>query len=373
MGTEITPIAEPVAEKEEKPSEATSSEVWGTDVLLKVDLIPGDPELHPCFDVSITTYPRRAPTLSTDMATLCRKSFEMGARVTDFGSHITTLLPYPCSQDAWSNVGSIVAALALEELVPITETYKAQLDCVNDDTENLEAILNVVGELWRSTCINIVRDEGYESERAMMCFVTLHYLLLCLADECPELRSHAAKSVQEFLDSMANQTTQNLKVSVPDLGRFLIRFLLSEEEAPLRSHASPIVRELFCRNVRWVPPESWARHDASEPDQKKQIDASFVAGHFGFKLTVFQSYYILRSAELKLNTLVDLQACAGKPSTDMLRVFQQDCKRIKSLAGYDEFFRWLQLESVPDTVELHKMLCKAVDESEERGYNVGVR
>merc|ERR1712228_598488 len=96
------------------------------------------------------------------------------------------------------------------------------------------------------------------------------------------------------------------------------------------------------------------------------------------KLIVFQSYYILRSRELGLDTLSALEACDGKPSAKVLGLFQQDCREIKALANYKDFFCWLQLEefvaeaAADEGHGVHRILCRAVTESEDRGYNGGI-
>eukprot|EP00913_Durusdinium_trenchii_P026356 g24731.t1 len=212
--------------------------------------------------------------------------------------------------------------------------YQLQLPSAQGaDVEHLEAILNIVGEIWKTTCIGIVKNNEYESERAMMCFVTLHFLLLCRApsdmmgnvkglreklfpgwdQDHPALRAHAAKSVAEFL-RMAQQTpVVNLKSCVPDLGRFLVRFLLAESPLTLKEHLPVLVRELFNRNVRWVHPDMWPDPETPPPLQELEVHASFEASQFGMKLLVFQSYYILRSQELGLDSMDALDACAGRP------------------------------------------------------------
>ncbi|CAE7739102.1 HERC1, partial [Symbiodinium sp. CCMP2456] len=131
------------------------------------------------------------------------------------------------------------------------------------------------------------------------------------------------------------------------------------------------VRELFRRNVRWVHPDHWADGDASEDGKDEQVCAAFEASQFGMKLLVFQTYYILRSRELGLDSMEALNACRGRPATHALAEFQTDCRAIKELGSYQEFFVWLQMESYLDR-DLHTMLCEAVDESEDRGYNHGV-
>jgi len=384
----LSAVAETVvaaADEEAPPAE----EAWGIDFFLKSPLVPGSSETHPCFDVTIA--PGRVPSLSTTMTTLCERSFELGACTTDFGTPVGAVLPYPCSYNSWVEAGSAVAAAALANLAPVATLYRLYLPSVGcqpslaerengqtseeeqeEGTQHLEAILNVIGEIWKTTCIGIVKEEGYESERAMTCFVTLHFLLLCFAKEHPRLQAHAATTVRQFLELIEREPEQNLKTCVPDLGRFLARFLLTEGDVPLRGHISTIVRELFNRNVRWVDLNLWARPGASPEEQEEQVQANFEKSHFGMKLTVFQSYYILRSMELGLVTLQDHEACGGKPTAETLHVFQEDCRRIKELSGFGEFFRWLQLDDSAE-MNVHKMLCDAVVESNARGYNGGLR
>lgn len=349
-------------------------EAWGTDFFSKTPLLPGNLESHPCFDVAVM--PGRVPSLSTAMASLSKNSFVDGARTTDFGSSVNAILPYPCSRAAWHTAAKGLAQEGLQQLSPVAEGfYKLQLpSCVAGENEAAvqhEAILGVLGELWKTTCIGIVRDQGYHSERAMMCFVTLHFLLLCLAEAHPGLKSHAVDTAKEFLELVATDTDANLKSAVPDLGRFLFRFLLTEGELPLRQNLAVVVRELFNRNVRWVPSDFWP--DAASPgaEKEEQVAASFEASQFGMKLTVFQSYYILRSTELGLNTISALEQCGGRPAADALKTFQEDCRGIKEMGSYAEFFLWLKLESHLEK-DIHQMLCDAVLESDARGYNGGL-
>lgn len=347
-----------------------AAEPWGVDFFLKCPLVAGDPETHPCFDVTLAR--GRVPLLSSTMTSLCMKSFDLGARTTDFGTPIVVTMPHPCSYESWMALGSSLATAALEQLAPIASHYQLQLPGIPAEAERLERILNVVGEIWKTTCIGIVKDEGYESERAMACFVTLHFVLLCFAREHPDLKAHAVATVREFLHLVKEAPEQNLKTCVPDLGRFLVRFLLSEGDVGLQDNLQTVLRELFNRNVRWVDRDFWPTADVEDDeDKEEQIEASFEASQFGMKLTAFQSYYILRSSELGLDTLEAHEACCGKPSAETLRVFQQDCTGIKDLGSYEEFFVWLKLEELLGA-DVHKMLSDAVEESDIRGYNAGL-
>ncbi|CAK8995061.1 26S proteasome non-ATPase regulatory subunit 10 [Durusdinium trenchii] len=362
------PARQGYPQPEEAPEKAKA---WGTDFFLKTPVLPGDVECHPCFEVAIV--PGRLPSLNTSMACLCPKSFAQGARSSDFGLPVDAILPYPCHWEAWQGCAQTLAQQGLEKLKASTAGfYQLQLPSAQGaDVEHLEAILNIVGEIWKTTCIGIVKNNEYESERAMMCFVTLHFLLLCWDQDHPALRAHAAKSVAEFL-RMAQQTpVVNLKSCVPDLGRFLVRFLLAESPLTLKEHLPVLVRELFNRNVRWVHPDMWPDPETPPPLQELEVHASFEASQFGMKLLVFQSYYILRSQELGLDSMDALDACAGRPASEALRAFQRDCREIKEMGSYPEFFVWLQLEEFLER-DLHSMLCAAVAESEERGYNHGI-
>merc|ERR1719469_1799856 len=108
--------------------------------------------------------------------------------------------------------------------------YPLNLPNLSAEAQELEVILGIVGEMWKTTCVSIVKDESFESERAMMCFVSLHFLLLFFAEELPGLRAHATATVKEFLELIRKGDGENLKACVPDLGRFLARFLLTENE-----------------------------------------------------------------------------------------------------------------------------------------------
>mmetsp|Transcript_84235 Transcript_84235/g.235027 ORF Transcript_84235/g.235027 Transcript_84235/m.235027 type:complete len:570 (-) Transcript_84235:138-1847(-) len=348
----------------------TVASAWANDFFSKEPLVPGSRATHPCFDVAVIS--GRLPILSTTMTTLCLKSFEEGARTTDFGSPITAVLPFPCSCSAWAQAGVALFSAALADLSPVAAMYALRLPSSSSpEAQKLEVILGVVGEIWRATCISIVKDEGYESERAMMCFVTLHFLLLCLAEEHAGLREYAATTVREFVQQVETTPLQNLKERVPDLGRFLVRFLLTAGDESLDVRAPVIVRELFRRNVRWVDMDYWPYPEADEAKKQGHVLANFDRSQFGMKLMVFQSYYVLRSRELGLDALPALEACQGRPSPEAMRLFQQDCREIKQMESFQEFFLWLQLDSMASE-DIHELLCKAVEESEACGYNAGL-
>merc|ERR1712129_133645 len=233
----------------------------------------------------------------------------------------------------------------------------------------MEIILTVIGELWVNTTIGIVKDEGFESERAMMCFVTLHFLLLCLAQDHPGLKAHAEATVSELLKFIDADPQRNLKKDVPNLGHFLVRFLLSEDKLPLKGTAAQtITRELFNRNVAWIQESQRCRPGASQQQKEQQVRGTFESSQFGMKLTVFQAYYILRAKELELDTVAKLDACGGRPAGEALRKFQVDCRNIKELKSYSEFFAWMQLDALA-AKDPHELLCSAVAESTGRGYN----
>jgi len=358
---------------------SVSQQTWGMDFFLKSPTKPGDADLHPCFDVTVKQVGRKTE-LSTTMTTLCQQSFDMGAKRTDFGTEIDVLLPYPCSRSSWNSVGSRLSTESLRKLMPHVAGSKLQMPSATgalgkgkgdrETAERMEAILCVVGELWVNTTIGIVKDEGFESERAMMCFITLHFWLLCLAEDQPGLRPHAVATVREFLTLNDGEPDRNLKKDVPSLGHFLVRFLLTESELPLKSAAQTMTRELFNRNVAWVNQRFWAKSGASKRDRDAQVQGTFESSQFGMKLTVFQRYYILRAAELSLDTVTKLEACCGRPAGETLRIFQADCRKIKEISSYPEFFKWMQLDALAEK-DVHELLSAAVSESTARGYNGG--
>merc|ERR1712070_744136 len=158
----------------------------------------------------------------------------------------------------------------------------------------------------------------------MMCFITLHYLLLCLAEDLPGLRAHATNTVSDFLKLIDAEPERNLKKDVPNLGHFLVRFLLTDGNLSLKSAAPTITRELFNRNVAWVDQRFWSQKGAPPNQKEAQVRGTFESSQFGMKLTVFQSYYILRSAELGVNSIAALEACSGRPAGEILKRFQAD-------------------------------------------------
>mmetsp|Transcript_96533 Transcript_96533/g.185363 ORF Transcript_96533/g.185363 Transcript_96533/m.185363 type:complete len:673 (-) Transcript_96533:19-2037(-) len=330
--------------------------------------IAGDPDRHPCFDIAfdLAAGRRKDPSLVTTMTVVCKTFLEQGAQMTPFGRSFQSIMPFPCCREAWTHAGSALAAFAFQQLEPLSHRYLPDhMKLPGFEAGKEEAILSVMGELWRSTCIGILTDSTPVLKPPLDTFVTFHSLLLYLAEENPRLQEHAISSSLEFLRSV-EEKRPNPKSCTPDLGRFLVRFLLTGAIGPFSDYVGTIVKELFRRNMRWVDRRLWPVVISPEEVRATQVQASFEASRTGLKIIAFQTKYMARSAEFGLDTLSALEAVGGLPNKSQIDVFEDDIQSIKGMDSYKEFFECVQFES---DLDVHQLLCKAVQESEELGYN----
>merc|ERR1711871_1762594 len=141
-----------------------------------------------------------------------------------------------------------------DDLAVASTSYALQLPGIESDTsQTLEQILAVLGEIWKTTCLRLMKANDCNAKDEIICFLNLHHLLLRVSQVQTGLCAYAVATARKLIDLIENPESGNLKQLVPDLGRFLVRFLLAQDEAPLQTNIESIVKELFRRNVRWVP------------------------------------------------------------------------------------------------------------------------
>eukprot|EP01105_Mastigella_eilhardi_P007472 TRINITY_DN18907_c0_g1_i1.p1 TRINITY_DN18907_c0_g1~~TRINITY_DN18907_c0_g1_i1.p1 ORF type:complete len:375 (-),score=65.77 TRINITY_DN18907_c0_g1_i1:27-1151(-) len=312
------------------------------------------------FGVEVTRTPKGVE-IKTDLCPLSYEAFFSGQpRSSALGARLTHWLPFVVSKEHWARVLP-TAKQCCSLIVRDTPTGFLPGD-----------VLHVIGELWKTKAVEMMKCEEHASEKVLLGFVAFHHLLLAFAQSCPEIAREASHRVRDF----TTYEQQRTKSKCPDFGRFLPLLLVSDimwcGTSPFA--ASACIGELFNRNVLWILKQSpWLSDSAAPP--ARRICGSWEASQVGLRLTCFQVRYILDVGRPRTETdivanLARLDALAGRPTRAMIDEFQQTTKRLQHLGSYYDWFLDMGLDK-PSETDLMNMLLTAMDNSARLGYHGG--
>lgn len=365
--------------------------------------------------------------ITTDLTPISMEIFFKGRiRRSALGANVTHFFPFAVNKAHWERAKRVLPG------------------CVNailgdgPDTASLaspeEKLLFVVGELWKSLAVLMMKGETHASEKVLKGFCSLHHLLLMATEEQdPLLDSNsllvqvAEKSGQSKAEedgeeedgwkvivpkkriihngkesasrspllNAANLRVQGFakfprlrhKAQCPDFGRFLPMILLSD--VSWEEIRQPLLSQLLTRNARWIV-KTDARLGVVRPMEVSQIsgrvEKSWPASATGLKLTAFQirfflsvvawardtlppeivgAYERMKSPQLMVRAMYNI--LGGRPTQDMLSLFQAETKEIESMGGFAEVFEKMDLPATE--LEIQAMLCEAMANSARFKYH----
>eukprot|EP01106_Pelomyxa_sp_JSP_P014952 TRINITY_DN4948_c0_g1_i1.p1 TRINITY_DN4948_c0_g1~~TRINITY_DN4948_c0_g1_i1.p1 ORF type:complete len:399 (+),score=78.60 TRINITY_DN4948_c0_g1_i1:126-1199(+) len=309
------------------------------------------------FGIDVSQTPK-GKEIKTDLYPLSYTAFYEGnVRSTPGGAKITHWLPFAITAEHWARV----AATAQQAMSFIS---------FNDYTRfHPGLVFEVVGEMWKTKAVELMKNEEHASEKVLLGFVAFHHLLLACVQSFPNLIQRASDIVRGFVSDERSRNKQ----AVPDFGRFLPLLLISDIQwtgtTPCASKSC--VEELFNRNVLWILKD----HPDLETmrGSPARIAPSWENSQVGLKLTCFQVRYLLDVGRPPASPGVAdawgrLNALAGRPTAAMTTAFQQTVKRVQQLSSYPAWFAAMGMP-VPTEPELVQMLESAVYNSARLGYH----
>ena len=359
--------------------------------------------------------------ITTDLSPISMEIFLQGrVRKSALGAPITHFLPFAINEQHWKRAKWVLPGCV--------DAILAGSRDVRDLHTDEEKLLFVVGEMWKSMAVLMMKGHTHASEKVLKGFCALHHLLLLAADEVDPLSD--PNSVLETLVSRSatgeredepswvtvvrrKNTTANKKRSdpsllqvanhkvrgfaknrrlrhkaqCPDFGRFLPMILLSA--VSWDEVKKPFLSELLARNARWICQSSPSLAVVAPNEHTSLSDRaakSWGASATGLKLTAFQICFFHRvvqwastalpadvvqayrrwnKPQLAVRAMYD--ALGGRPSAKMLSDFQQEAKCIESMTNFKQFFKRMVLPLTD--LEIQVMLCHAMQSSARFGYH----
>jgi ubiquitin-protein ligase len=271
-------------------------------------------------------------SITTDLEPISMEIFIMGCiRKSALGAPMTHFFPFGIYEEHWKRTKLVLRGC-------VDAILGQGPDSRNLKTDE-ERLLFVVGELWKSMAVLMMKGETHTSEKVLKGFCSLHHLLL-LATEEPDLvlkdgnarnwetgtsngsvavetkmgkdagepwaqvarrkpriiqmtqpeprkslNTIASRQVRAFVAHPANRT----KSKVPDFGRFLPLILLSD--LSWQEMQAAVVEEVLTRNARWIVRAHTSLGLIKEGERRQlsgRMGKSWDASSTGLKLTAFQ-------------------------------------------------------------------------------------
>ena len=289
-------------------------------------------------------------SITTDLVPISMEVFYNGKiRTSALGAAITHFFPFAINEAHWTKAKRVLQGCVDAVLVGSQERSQ-------DDSPN-ERLLFVVGELWKSMAVLMMKGESHTSEKVLKGFCALHHIMLLAADDqerikgpfglvdlvagspddrkpCvgenlvnnkthtdwivvmpkkipKQVRRPSTNSVLDIVErrvsSFVKHPSGRHKSNCPDFGRFLPLIMLSD--LSWREIREPFVHELLARNSRWVVQthRGLRRVHPSEAFRPScRAVKSWGSSATGLKLTAFQIRFAL-------NGMVWAQEALSKP------------------------------------------------------------
>lgn len=378
------------------------------------------------FGVNVTRRKHDGTILSitTDLMPISMKVFYKGKlRKSALGAPITHFFPFAINDAHWTKAKRVLTGCVNAILADSKERGLG-------DSPN-KRLLFVIGELWKSMAVLMMKGEAHTSEKVLKGFCALHHILLLVADEEEPIKSRIGivdnvdsradeKKQSEEMDPLTHETNTDWivvapkkkpkpvsvlgivetcvgqfvrmpharhKSRCPDFGRFLPLILLSD--LSWDEIKEPFIDELMARNSSWivnymsdlrrVPLSEWTR-------PSHRADISWRASATGLRLTAFQIRFALNCLSWATEALskpavaeyqklggqrlavrVMYNKLGGRPTKTMLATFQEEAKAIRYMNCYQKFFNLVGMEL--DEMQIQQRLCKAMLHSEKCGYH----
>jgi len=326
-------------------------------------------------------------TISSDFEPLSYEIFTEGKMsISTLGNPITHFLPFAVNRKHWQRAKTVLVATiaTLARLVPGNRA--------GSNTE--DRLFFVLGELWKSKAVEMMRGYEHCSEKILKGFCAIHHILLSTdADTRPQgavaaavpsqpanaagsthmqdsvYMRHASRRVSDFMRSPNNRT----KRKIPDFGSFLPLLLLSRLKWSAVKLA--FVEELLTRNAMWVLRSNPGLAGRVAPRLRTQ--GSWEPSAVGLRLTAFQVCFLSNcpewageeeGADENERMLRMYERLGGRPSPTMILRFQNDAKAAQGLHDYAGFFDTVGINGL-DEGSIANMLEAAVSQSASLGYH----
>mmetsp|Transcript_52 Transcript_52/g.82 ORF Transcript_52/g.82 Transcript_52/m.82 type:complete len:688 (-) Transcript_52:278-2341(-) len=364
--------------------------------------------------------------ISTDLMPISMRVFVEGKiRKSALGEKITHFFPFAINEQHWRKAKRVLPACVDAILKGSSER--------NLSNRPEDKLFFVVGELWKSMAVLMMKGEAHASEKVLKGFCALHHILLFATEErdifdgSANPRGMIAKSAEEEetadLDAawtlvtnkknvhktnkeaksnvltLANNRVKSFakspwarhKSKCPDFGRFLPLMLLSD--LTWWEMQEPFVGELLARNAKWIAKEQPSLKTVKPYERRsvpsRRITESWGPSATGLKLTAFQIRFVLNILPwaregLPKSVLDAYSAVVGGSRKRLLArvmyntlggrptqgMLEKFQKETKAIEGMTSYEEFFEtVEMKGDRVTIQHMLCNAMERSEQCHYH----
>jgi len=217
-------------------------------------------------------------------------------------------------------------------------------------------------------------DPKIASEKALVGYCAFHHLLLWLADNFPEIKEHARKSIEQFIKDPEYRT----KKETPDLGKFLLNLAIVDEYS-WQDLNDAFVHESLDRQVKWYvdkfPTLAYLDDAKCSPTQRLALTVKSTV--ISRKLVIFQVFFLSHVCKQSGRTLTDIlhdyNTRWGRPTEDQKRLLMKAVQSLllkhDTINSWLDYFHTLKIAKLNNNAQVCTALKKAVVNSKNKQYH----
>ncbi|KAF3939956.1 hypothetical protein ABW19_dt0208502 [Dactylella cylindrospora] len=219
------------------------------------------------------------------------------------------------------------------------------------------------------------------SEKSIIAYCQLFYLLMRLTKRTPQIR----KDAFEVINGFRLHTERRKKDVVPDLGHFIVQLLLvngtvdTQDPNPAfhkefswpTQIAGPYLQEVMIRNVRWVLDKNPGLEYSKHVSVNQRLEETFEYSKTSVRLVMFQTFFLRFIVGNHLKYPTQLEENFGFPPEGVAEAVVREIKKIYGVKDWKEYFNYIGYErgSSWDKEKMCDMLKECIANSRERGYH----
>ncbi|EPS39949.1 hypothetical protein H072_6426 [Dactylellina haptotyla CBS 200.50] len=219
------------------------------------------------------------------------------------------------------------------------------------------------------------------SEKSIMGYCQLLYLLISLTQRTPEIRTEALKQLKEFRKNPQSR----YKDAIPDIGPLIVKLCLVNATVDNRSvhtafHGSiswseklagPFLQEVLIRNVKWVVEGNRELANLTKVKKEERLAETFRLSRTSNRLMMFQIFFLSFIVNDHRRDPEQLGKNLGFPPQGAADEVVQEIKNIFKIQDYKDIFAYVDYKKAADWDDTYidQLLKECMVESLRRGYH----
>ncbi|KAK6537173.1 hypothetical protein TWF694_011370 [Orbilia ellipsospora] len=213
-----------------------------------------------------------------------------------------------------------------------------------------EAVLPASGRRSRSSKNNLLQA----SEKSIVAYCQLFYLIICFAKTSPSIRAEALKVLTEFTLSSEKRS----KKVIPHMGHFIVQLCLVngsvDESSPdpefhkgidwEKEIVGPFIQEVLARNVNWVLKANVFLGSHENDFTEAEVDETFQHSRTSNRLIMFQTFFLRFVVRNHQRDPSHLENNFGFPPEEAAETVVKEIKKIYKVDTWSEYFSYIGYE-----------------------------